>query len=77
MRQMLLLGVTGLVVALGAAEANAIPVLNKDATPYAVLDQQARSPNAGAALIEGRSAFTAPNGAATVVLPRLQGRVYR
>ncbi|MGA2791942.1 MAG: hypothetical protein ABSE69_00195 [Roseiarcus sp.] len=79
MRKLLLLGTTGLVLALGAVEANAIPLLNKDATPYAVLNQQAQPSNGIVSVIEGRSAFTGEpaNGATPVVTPRLQGRSYR
>jgi len=79
MRKLLLLGTTGLVLALGAADANAIPLPNKDATPYAVLTQQAQPSNGIVSVIEGRSAFTgeAVNGATPVVTPQLQGRSHR
>ena len=78
MRKLLLLGTTGLVLALGAVEANAIPLLNKDASPYAALNQQAQPFNGFAAVIEGRSAFTgAASGATPVVTPSLQGRTNR
>ena len=69
----IVLGTAGLILALGAADANAIPVLNRDATPYAVL-------NGGAApVIEGRSVFTAPaaNAPSPAAAPRLQGRTTR
>ncbi|MGO8799388.1 MAG: hypothetical protein ACLQE9_17730 [Roseiarcus sp.] len=78
MRKLLLLGATGLVLALGVVEANAIPVLNKDASPYAVLNQQVQPFNGFAAVIEGRSAFTGVAGEATpAARPRLQGRTIR
>jgi hypothetical protein len=75
MRKLLLLGTTGLILALGAVDASAIPLLNKDATPYAVLNQQAQPSNGIVSAIEGRSAFT--GAAANAATPRLQGRSYR
>jgi hypothetical protein len=73
MRTLLVLGTAGLVLALGAADANAIPVLNKDATPYAVLNGPAEP------VIEGRSVFTVPaaNDPGPAATPRLQGRTNR
>jgi hypothetical protein len=79
MRTLLVLGTAGLVLALGAADANAIPVLNKDATPYAVLNGPAEPSNGIASVIEGRSVFTAPaaNDPGPAAMPRLQGRTNR
>jgi hypothetical protein len=79
MRKLLVLGTAGLILALGAADANAIPVLNRDATPYAVLNGSAPPPNGVASVIEGRSAFTVPpaNDPSPAAAPRLQGRTNR
>ncbi len=63
MRKLLLIGTTGLVVALGAVNANAIPV-NPEASPYVLLNQQAQPSNGVSSVIEGRSAFTSGGDAA-------------
>jgi len=75
MRKLLVLGTAGLFLAFGAADANAIPVLNRDATPYAVLNGAAQPSSGIVSVIEGRSAFT--GGSATIAAPRLQGRANR
>jgi hypothetical protein len=55
MRKFILLGTTGLFLALGAVGANAQSVLNRPtSSPYAVLNQTVGVPT----LTEGRSAFT-------------------
>ncbi len=75
----IVLGTAGLVLALGVADANAIPVLNRDASPYVVLNGSAQPSNGIVSVIEGRSAFTATpaSGASLVATPRLQGRTNR
>ncbi len=75
MRKLLVLGTAGLFLALGAADANAIPVLNKDASPYALLNGSAQPSNGVVSVIEGRSAFTgeSANGASPAATPRRGG----
>ena len=63
MRKLLLLGATGLVLALGAAGANAQSIQNRpEASPYAILNQQPAPSNGLSngvlSLVEGRAAFT-------------------
>ncbi|WP_158814011.1 hypothetical protein [Methylocapsa sp. S129] len=58
MRKLILLGSTGLFLALGAVGAHAQSVLDRPtSSPYAVINQTAGAP-AFTALTEGRSAFT-------------------
>jgi len=80
MRKLLLAGTTVLALVLSAAAANAIPLLNKDASPYVVLTPEAQQPDHFGATFEGRSAFideTAPNAAPVIEQRHWTGRSFQ
>jgi hypothetical protein len=70
MRNFITAGTLGLLLALGAASADAQSLLNRpSASPYAILNQQTQPANGLAPLFEGRSAYTgqsAPDSAPVV-----------
>jgi hypothetical protein len=74
MRKIILLGTTGLVLALGAVGAHAIP-LDPAATPYALWNGQARPSSAAQPMTVGRAAFISNNAddSAPAARPRGNG----